>query len=134
MLRKKWVIVLAVALAAVLIIAIVAALVLMDRGNEQIGSTSSGNETSSNVGGDTSSEDSVSGGEENTTLSYAEFLAMTADQQTAFQDSFANPADYVAWFWAAYDAWEAEQDADKIIIDGDNPVIDAGDLLGGGNS
>ena len=129
--KKKWTIILAIVLAVVLVAGIVAALVLLDRDNEQQGGTSSGNETSSNAGGDTSSEDSVAGGEENAALTYAEFLAMTPDQQTAFQDSFATPADYVAWFWAAYDAWEAEQDADKIIIDGDNPVIDAGDLIGG---
>ena len=109
MLRKKWVMVLAIVLAVVLVAAIVVAIVLLDREDAQLGSTSSGNETSSNVVDDTSSEDAVPGGEENTVLSYAEFLAMTPDQQAAFQDSFSDPADYVKWFWDAWDEYEASK-------------------------
>ncbi len=41
------------------------------------------------------------------TVTYEDFLAMTPDEQAAFQDSFPTGADYVAWFWDAWDAYEA---------------------------
>ncbi len=126
--KKKWIIVLVVALAAVLLVVIVAAIALRDQNTEQPGGASSSEQTSSS---ESSVSQDSSGAGEDAVLTYAEFLEMTPDQQAAFQDSFASGADYVAWFWDAYDAWEAEQDANKIIIDGNNPVIDAGDLIGG---
>ena len=42
-------------------------------------------------------------------VTYADFLKMTPDQQEAFQDSFSDPADYVKWFWDAWDEYEASK-------------------------
>lgn len=120
--KKKWLMVLIVALAAVLIAAVVAVIALGGKNNntnQDSGSTS----TSENISSSTEDTNKV-------TLTYAEYLAMTEDEQQAFRDSFENPGDYVAWFWAAKDAYEEEQD--KIILDADNPVIDFSDLVGDG--
>ena len=124
--KKKWLIVLIVALVALLIGAVLIVITLKDN-------AANSGATGQN-GGSTSTSEDISSGTEDTnkvTLTYAEYLAMTEEEQQAFRDSFEKPGDYVAWFWAAKDAYEEEQD--KIILDADNPVIDFSDLVGDGD-
>lgn len=62
-------------------------------------------------------------------LTYAEFMSLTPAEQQAYFLSFADYADYIAW----YNQAKAEYDAtkDDVTIEGGGSV-DIGDIIGGG--
>ena len=70
------------------------------------------------------------GAEEEATVTYEEYLAMTAEEQMAFFNSFADPLKYVECLDKAKAEYDANQE--KIEIDGDSS-IDIGDIVNGQN-
>lgn len=61
-------------------------------------------------------------------VDYEEYMALSADQQEAFMESFDTMDDFVAWLKEAKKAYQEAQD-DAIIVDGKTP-IDMGEIAG----
>ena len=62
--------------------------------------------------------------EEQTTLTFEEYLAMSVEEQEAFVESFESLEDFIAWWNAA----KAAQEKEDNTITGD-PNVDLGDLI-----
>ena len=61
-------------------------------------------------------------------LTYEEYLALTPAEQQLYFLSFPTPADYIAWYNSAKEAYEAQKD--DIVIEGDGNV-NIGDIING---
>lgn len=94
-----------------------------NNGNTGVSSNAGGNSTNTDNGGST---DSNSSSGPNTSLTYAEYIAMTSAQQEAFCNSFASLADFTKWHAKA----KAEYDATRSNIEVGSS---GGTALGGKN-
>lgn len=94
-----------------------------NNGNAGVSSNAGGNNTTTDNSGSTNSNSSKG---PNTSLTYAEYIAMTSVQQEAFCNSFASLAEFTKWHAKA----KAEYDATRSNIEvGSN----GGAALGGKN-
>ena len=64
----------------------------------------------------------------NTVLTYEAYMAMSAEQQQAYFESFADVQSFFAWYNAAKAEYEKENSSIEI---GGNGNIDIGDIIGG---
>lgn len=107
-----------------------------DTGNKPSSSQQGGNGKDTQTSGPVTKPDDTTANTDNpstpiepgpdTSLTYEEYMAMTATQQQAYFESFASIDDYFTWYNDAKKAYEDAQD--RVEIDGE---IDIGDIIGG---
>lgn len=109
-------------------------------GNGATNPTTGTNPTKPTTGGNTDTTKPTTGSQSTTPttkpsgtkdpsqVTYADYEAMSGDEQKAFFDTFADPGKFFDWYNAAKEAYDATKN--EIIIGGDE-TIDLGDLIGG---
>lgn len=86
-------------------------------------------EVSEEISEDASEEESLPPVKEpDTSMTYAEYIALSAEEQQAHFESFASVDDFFAWYNAAKKEYDDEQS--RVEVSGD---IDIGDIIGGKN-
>lgn len=86
-------------------------------------------EVSEEISEDASEEESLPPVKEpDTSMTYAEYIELSAEEQQAHFESFASVDDFFAWYNAAKKEYDDEQS--RVEVSGD---IDIGDIIGGKN-
>ena len=64
-------------------------------------------------------------------ITYEDYMAMSGEDQMALAEEFPNIGEFITWLGSVKDAYDAEQEENEIIIDG-NTVIDLEQIINGG--
>ncbi len=89
-----------------------------EQGNSSDGSSQSGSQSGSQSNSQSSSGSASVPTDGSKTLTYKEYLALSAAEQQAYFESFDSPEDYMAWRTQAKKAYEDEQNAIRVEGDG----------------
>lgn len=76
----------------------------------------------------TQPQDTTAGTEPVEEMTYEKYISLLENEQLAFVESFPSQKDFIRWFNAAREAYEATQN--DYTLDPDDPNVDFGDLVG----
>ena len=63
-------------------------------------------------------------------ITYEDYMAMSGEEQMALSEKFTDLGEFISWLGGVKDAYDAEQEKNEIIIDGDT-VIDLEQIING---